>query len=123
MKCITLKSYDIIIKVLVQKEDCNFFLSYFLFTIYPLWLILIRNINPFLFQALSFTRILFKLLFDQASKYDDGSVRIQRPREGPFYVSYKTIDELIANFENFARLLYFIVIFCVFLVYKIFSID
>ncbi|KAK2403722.1 E3 ubiquitin-protein ligase SP1 [Trifolium repens] len=39
----------------------------------------------------------------EASKDDDGSVRIQRPREGPFYVSYKTIDELIANFENFAR--------------------
>ncbi|RHN81210.1 putative E3 Ubiquitin ligase, GIDE-type [Medicago truncatula] len=39
----------------------------------------------------------------EASKDDDGTVRIQRPLKGPFYVSGKTIDENIANFVDYAR--------------------
>ncbi|GAU30715.1 hypothetical protein TSUD_39390 [Trifolium subterraneum] len=39
----------------------------------------------------------------KASKDDDGTIRIQQPPKGPFYVSHKMIDEHIANFEGSAR--------------------
>lgn len=39
----------------------------------------------------------------EAIKDDIGTVRIQRPLKGPFYVSHKTIDQLIANLGKWAR--------------------
>ncbi|KVH94417.1 E3 Ubiquitin ligase [Cynara cardunculus var. scolymus] len=41
----------------------------------------------------------------EAIKDDVGTVRIQRPLKGPFYVSHKTIDQLIANLGKWARVL------------------
>lgn len=43
-------------------------------------------------------------IFPQAVKDDIGTVRVQRPRKGPFYVSHQTIDQLIANLRKWARL-------------------
>ena len=40
----------------------------------------------------------------QAVKDDVGTLRIQRPLKGPFYVSHKNIDQLIANLGKWARL-------------------
>ncbi|KAH6772731.1 E3 Ubiquitin ligase family protein [Perilla frutescens var. frutescens] len=40
----------------------------------------------------------------EAVKDDIGSIRIQRPHKGPFYVSDKTIDQLIANLGKWSRL-------------------
>uniref|UniRef100_A0A7N0U0I2 RING-type E3 ubiquitin transferase n=1 Tax=Kalanchoe fedtschenkoi TaxID=63787 RepID=A0A7N0U0I2_KALFE len=40
----------------------------------------------------------------EAVKDDIGNVRIQKPDKGPFYVSPKTIDQLIANLGKWARL-------------------
>nr|XP_043635843.1 E3 ubiquitin-protein ligase SP1 isoform X2 [Erigeron canadensis] len=39
----------------------------------------------------------------EAIKDDIGTLRIQRPLKGPFYVSHKTIDQLIANLGKWAR--------------------
>ncbi|XP_059438880.1 E3 ubiquitin-protein ligase SP1 [Corylus avellana] len=39
----------------------------------------------------------------EAVKDDVGTVRIQRPHKGPFYVSPKAIDQLIANLGKWAR--------------------
>ncbi|XP_058742187.1 E3 ubiquitin-protein ligase SP1-like isoform X2 [Vicia villosa] len=39
----------------------------------------------------------------EASKDDDGTVRIQRPRNGPFYVSSITIDEHTTKFLDSSR--------------------
>ncbi|KAK9756102.1 hypothetical protein RND81_01G073400 [Saponaria officinalis] len=39
----------------------------------------------------------------EAIKDDVGTVRVQRPHKGPFYVSPKTIDQLIANLGKWAR--------------------
>ncbi|KAA8550905.1 hypothetical protein F0562_002589 [Nyssa sinensis] len=39
----------------------------------------------------------------EAVKDDIGTIRIQRPYKGPFYVSHKTIDQLIANLGKWAR--------------------
>ncbi|KAI4340228.1 hypothetical protein MLD38_025087 [Melastoma candidum] len=39
----------------------------------------------------------------EALKDDIGTVRIQRPHKGPFYVSPKTIDQLISNLGKWAR--------------------
>ncbi|XP_076901131.1 E3 ubiquitin-protein ligase SP1-like isoform X1 [Bidens hawaiensis] len=39
----------------------------------------------------------------EAIKDDIGTVRIQRPLKGPFYVSHKNIDQLIANLGKWAR--------------------
>uniref|UniRef100_A0A2P2KUC5 RING-type E3 ubiquitin transferase n=1 Tax=Rhizophora mucronata TaxID=61149 RepID=A0A2P2KUC5_RHIMU len=39
----------------------------------------------------------------EAVKDDIGTIRIQRPHKGPFYVSPKTIDELIGNLGKWAR--------------------
>ncbi|THG15465.1 hypothetical protein TEA_020698 [Camellia sinensis var. sinensis] len=39
----------------------------------------------------------------EAVKDDIGTIRIQRPHKGPFYVSHKTIDQLIANLGKWAR--------------------
>ncbi|WVY97076.1 hypothetical protein V8G54_029227 [Vigna mungo] len=39
----------------------------------------------------------------EAAKDDVGTIRIQRPHKGPFYVSPKTIDQLIANLGKWAR--------------------
>ncbi|KAI3979919.1 hypothetical protein MKX01_042573 [Papaver californicum] len=39
----------------------------------------------------------------EAVKDDIGAIRIQRPSKGPFYVSPKSIDQLIANLGNWAR--------------------
>nr|GMD66812.1 E3 ubiquitin-protein ligase SP1 [Ipomoea batatas] len=39
----------------------------------------------------------------EAVKDDIGTVRIQRPHKGPFYVSRKTIDQLIMNLGKWAR--------------------
>ncbi|KAG2697187.1 hypothetical protein I3843_07G093500 [Carya illinoinensis] len=41
----------------------------------------------------------------EAVKDDVGTVRIQRPHKGPFYVSPKAIDQLIANLGKWARVL------------------
>ncbi|KAB2600770.1 hypothetical protein D8674_040357 [Pyrus ussuriensis x Pyrus communis] len=42
----------------------------------------------------------------EAVKDDVGTIRIQKPHEGPFYVSTKSIDELIASHKNWARFIY-----------------
>jgi len=42
-------------------------------------------------------------LLKQAVKDDIGTIRIQRPHKGPFYVSPKNIDELIANLGKWTR--------------------
>lgn len=42
---------------------------------------------------------------EQAIKDDVGTIRIQRPHKGPFYVSPKNIDDLIANLGKWARYL------------------
>ncbi|KAJ8453239.1 hypothetical protein Cgig2_008123 [Carnegiea gigantea] len=39
----------------------------------------------------------------EAVKDDDGTIRVQRPHKGPFYVSPKTIDQLIGNLGKWAR--------------------
>ncbi|KAG6526589.1 hypothetical protein ZIOFF_016580 [Zingiber officinale] len=39
----------------------------------------------------------------EAAKDDAGKIRIQRPDKGPFYISPKNIDQLIANFGKWAR--------------------
>ncbi|KAL4038733.1 hypothetical protein IC575_002357 [Cucumis melo] len=39
----------------------------------------------------------------EAAKDDIGTIRIQRPHKGPFYVSPKTIDQLISNLGKWAR--------------------
>lgn len=39
----------------------------------------------------------------EAVKDDVGTVRIQRPHKGPFYISPKNIDQLIANLGKWAR--------------------
>jgi len=39
----------------------------------------------------------------EAVKDDLGTVRIQRPHKGPFYVTQKTIDQLIAHLGKWAR--------------------
>ncbi|KAK9984137.1 hypothetical protein SO802_033662 [Lithocarpus litseifolius] len=39
----------------------------------------------------------------EAVKDDVGTIRIQRPHKGPFYVSPKSIDQLIANLGKWAR--------------------
>ncbi|XP_077219408.1 E3 Ubiquitin ligase family protein [Tasmannia lanceolata] len=56
----------------------------------------------------------------EAVKDDVGTIRIQRPHKGPFYVSPKSIDQLIANLGKWARLYqYASVGFTVFGVYLI----
>ncbi|KAK2403721.1 E3 Ubiquitin ligase family protein [Trifolium repens] len=40
----------------------------------------------------------------EVARDDVGTIRIQRPSKGPFYVSPKTIDDLIANLGKWARL-------------------
>jgi hypothetical protein len=44
-----------------------------------------------------------KCPFDQAIKDDVGTIRIQRPHRGPFYVSPKNIDQLILNLGKWAK--------------------
>ncbi|KAL5561627.1 hypothetical protein UlMin_031374 [Ulmus minor] len=39
----------------------------------------------------------------EAAKDDIGTVRVQRPHKGPFYVTPKTIDQLIINLGKWAR--------------------
>lgn len=39
----------------------------------------------------------------EAAKDDVGTVRIQRPHKGPFYISPKSIDQLITNLGKWAR--------------------
>lgn len=39
----------------------------------------------------------------EAVKDDVGTIRVQRPHKGPFYVTPKTIDQLIANLGKWAR--------------------
>uniref|UniRef100_A0A803NRB3 RING-type E3 ubiquitin transferase n=2 Tax=Cannabis sativa TaxID=3483 RepID=A0A803NRB3_CANSA len=39
----------------------------------------------------------------EAAKDDIGTVRIQKPHKGPFYVSPKTLDQLIVNLGKWAR--------------------
>lgn len=39
----------------------------------------------------------------EAMKDDIGTIRVQKPRKGPFYVSPKSIDQLIANLGKWAR--------------------
>ncbi|GAV78716.1 GIDE domain-containing protein/zf-C3HC4_3 domain-containing protein [Cephalotus follicularis] len=39
----------------------------------------------------------------EAVKDDIGTIRIQRPHKGPFYVTPKTIDQLIANLGKWSR--------------------
>ncbi|TQD86509.1 hypothetical protein C1H46_027998 [Malus baccata] len=41
----------------------------------------------------------------EAVKDNVGTIRIQKPHKGPFYVSTKSIDELIASHKNWARFL------------------
>ncbi|KAM7253762.1 hypothetical protein ACFE04_031444 [Oxalis oulophora] len=40
----------------------------------------------------------------EAVKDDVGTIRVQRPHKGPFYVSPKSIDQLIANLGKWSRL-------------------
>ncbi|KAK9161377.1 hypothetical protein Syun_007718 [Stephania yunnanensis] len=40
----------------------------------------------------------------EAAKDDIGTIRIQRPQKGPFYVSPKSIDQLIESLGHWARL-------------------
>lgn len=56
--------------------------------------------------ATSKTEIAFLVLTLQAVKDDIGSIRIQRPHKGPFYVSDKTIDQLIANLGKWSRFIF-----------------
>lgn len=42
-------------------------------------------------------------VYDQAIKDDVGTIRIQRPHKGPFYVSPKSIDQLILNLGKWAK--------------------
>ena len=42
-------------------------------------------------------------LYEQAIKDDVGTIRIQRPHKGPFYVSPKSIDQLILNLGKWAK--------------------
>lgn len=56
---------------------------------------------PFFFCK-SYIRV--SLIYDQAIKDDVGTIRIQRPHKGPFYVSPKSIDHLVANLGKWARL-------------------
>ncbi|CAI9107920.1 OLC1v1007403C1 [Oldenlandia corymbosa var. corymbosa] len=39
----------------------------------------------------------------EAVKDDIGTIRIQKPHKGPFYVSHKALDQLIANLGKWAR--------------------
>ncbi|KAI5680334.1 hypothetical protein M9H77_01561 [Catharanthus roseus] len=39
----------------------------------------------------------------EAVKDDIGAIRIQKPHKGPFYVSHKTIDQVIASLGRWAR--------------------
>lgn len=43
------------------------------------------------------------ILLEQAIKDDVGTIRIQRPHKGPFYVSPKSIDQLIMNLGKWAK--------------------
>jgi hypothetical protein len=43
------------------------------------------------------------VLDGQAVRDDLGTIRIQKPHKGPFYVSPKSIDELIANLGKWSR--------------------
>jgi hypothetical protein len=54
-----------------------------------------------LFLSLSF--VLCSYLYEQAIKDDVGTIRIQRPHKGPFYVSPKSIDQLILNLGKWAK--------------------
>jgi E3 ubiquitin-protein ligase MUL1 len=48
--------------------------------------------------------LLIKLcICGQAVKDDRGILRIQRPHKGPFYVSPKSIDQLITNLGRWSR--------------------
>ena len=42
-------------------------------------------------------------LYEQSIKDDVGTIRIQRPHKGPFYVSPKSIDQLILNLGKWAK--------------------
>jgi hypothetical protein len=68
-----------------------------------------------------FLKEIFLELYDQVVRDDVGTIRIQRPLKGPFLVSPKTIDELIANIGKWARLLYFIFAYCMFLPTRFFN--
>ena len=61
------------------------------------------------FDITIFIYLLF-LIYFQAVKDDVGTMRIQRPHKGPFYVTPKSIDQLIANLGKWARLC-----FCVYI--------
>lgn len=61
------------------------------------------DIDGFWFDVALFIYLLFKSC-DQAVKDDVGTIRIQRPHKGPFYVSPRAIDQLIANLGKWARL-------------------
>ncbi|XP_039035823.1 E3 ubiquitin-protein ligase SP1-like [Hibiscus syriacus] len=58
----------------------------------------------------------------EAVKDDIGTIRIQKPHKGPFYVSPKSIDQLISNLGKWARLYKYascgLTIFGVFLITK-----
>ncbi|WRX07726.1 E3 Ubiquitin ligase MUL1-like - like 1 [Theobroma cacao] len=58
----------------------------------------------------------------EAVKDDIGTIRIQKPHKGPFYVSPKTIEQLISNLGKWARLYKYasfgLTIFGVFLITK-----
>lgn len=117
MKCITLTAYDIIIMSFGSKERLQFL--FFLWGLPIFILSTLININLLPFQTPFFTRIIFKL-YDQATKDDIRIIRIQQLPEGPFYVARKTINEHISKSTNCARLLYCIVVYCVFWSIRIF---
>ena len=97
-KKLCFKAKTIAISIFIQIVPFYFQLS----TLVPFLCQL--NINPLLFSTFFFNFI-FKM-YHQAAKDDVGAFRIQRPHKGPFYVSPKTIDQLIANLGKWARLLY-----------------
>lgn len=81
--------------VCAHKEKGSAISSFFFFSIKKLYFYLFIICVAITFE-----------LYDQAAKDDIGTIRIQRPHKGPFYVSPKTIDQLIANLGKWARLLY-----------------
>jgi hypothetical protein len=57
-----------------------------------------------MYYFLSLPFVLYSyFLYEQAIKDDVGTIRIQRPHKGPFYVSPKGIDQLILNLGKWAK--------------------
>ncbi|GFZ04674.1 E3 Ubiquitin ligase family protein [Actinidia rufa] len=55
------------------------------------------------YLLLLLSAVTFFFNYGQAVKDDIGTIRIQQPHRGPFYVSHENIDQLIANLGKWAR--------------------